>query len=373
MSAERILSFSTVFAGLSGLQAPPGSFQMQPPPEKLSILQEGALLGSDASAEATALKSLTCLLSTLNLTAGNEPSSITSTDSVCLKDSPLSLGDLSKVIQELSLSKFKQLLLQFSGTPYGEDLEKTRHIVAAFVVEDKRMASPPAVTATAAPPVGAPATAAAEQAVLTAVGDGQYTLSVVKVQSASGLARLQLISVASGSKMITGEFLTMNGDTLIDSHAEVIARRGLLRYLLQELLEYKKKTPTTRVKVDYGDISSEQAKKDEKPSDENQSTPQVETVSSGTKEKPEPSTPAGSKKSEQQRSPKGEHAKSNGKKIEEKTEGKPAQEAEATVSNDSSSEVHEKSPEESLSQQQEAPTSIFELGSNGLLRLASGN
>ncbi|XP_078666178.1 uncharacterized protein LOC144908459 isoform X6 [Branchiostoma floridae x Branchiostoma belcheri] len=47
-----------------------------------------------------------------------------------------------------------------------------------------------------------------------------------------------VISIGTGNRCITGEHLSLEGQTVNDSHAEIIARRGLLRYLYQQLLSY---------------------------------------------------------------------------------------------------------------------------------------
>ena len=43
------------------------------------------------------------------------------------------------------------------------------------------------------------------------------------------------VSFGSGTRCIAGDMISMNGDVVNDSHAEVVARRGLLRFLYQEL------------------------------------------------------------------------------------------------------------------------------------------
>ncbi|KAK6191906.1 hypothetical protein SNE40_003482 [Patella caerulea] len=51
-----------------------------------------------------------------------------------------------------------------------------------------------------------------------------------------------VISVGSGNRCITGEQLSLEGNTVNDSHAEIITRRGFLRYLYKQLETYNKGT-----------------------------------------------------------------------------------------------------------------------------------
>jgi len=46
---------------------------------------------------------------------------------------------------------------------------------------------------------------------------------------------LQIVSLATGSKCLGQNLLSPNGDLVNDSHAEVLARRGLLRYIHHQL------------------------------------------------------------------------------------------------------------------------------------------
>lgn len=43
------------------------------------------------------------------------------------------------------------------------------------------------------------------------------------------------ISLATGSKCLPATHLSMNGDAVHDSHAEVLARRGAIRWLMEEI------------------------------------------------------------------------------------------------------------------------------------------
>ena len=61
---------------------------------------------------------------------------------------------------------------------------------------------------------------------------GQFTILAGFVLHNAKTAKV--ISLGSGSKCLPKTRLTKNGDALHDSHAEVLARRGLVRWLLEE-------------------------------------------------------------------------------------------------------------------------------------------
>ncbi|CAI2348588.1 unnamed protein product [Caenorhabditis sp. 36 PRJEB53466] len=50
--------------------------------------------------------------------------------------------------------------------------------------------------------------------------------------------KLQLISLSTGNKGLRGENVANDGTALIDCHAEILARRGLLRFLYSEVLKH---------------------------------------------------------------------------------------------------------------------------------------
>ncbi|XP_014773875.1 double-stranded RNA-specific adenosine deaminase isoform X2 [Octopus bimaculoides] len=52
-----------------------------------------------------------------------------------------------------------------------------------------------------------------------------------------------VISVGTGNRCLTGDHLSLEGNSVNDSHAEIITRRGFLRYLYRHLLEYDAEVP----------------------------------------------------------------------------------------------------------------------------------
>lgn len=65
---------------------------------------------------------------------------------------------------------------------------------------------------------------------------GQYTILASFVLSKPGFPpQLKVISLATGTKCLPASNLPILGDALHDSHAEVLARRGAIRWFIQEL------------------------------------------------------------------------------------------------------------------------------------------
>ncbi|XP_014673854.1 PREDICTED: tRNA-specific adenosine deaminase 1-like [Priapulus caudatus] len=64
---------------------------------------------------------------------------------------------------------------------------------------------------------------------------GEWTLMAVIVLTHDESRKMRVVSMATGSKCLDRDQLSEKGDTVSDSHAEVLARRGLVRFLIQEV------------------------------------------------------------------------------------------------------------------------------------------
>ncbi|XP_047452710.1 tRNA-specific adenosine deaminase 1 [Mugil cephalus] len=68
----------------------------------------------------------------------------------------------------------------------------------------------------------------------------EWTLLAAVVQVTRGVNsdsdKMEVVSLGTGTKCIGKTCMSPNGDVLNDSHAEVIARRGCIRYLMQQLV-----------------------------------------------------------------------------------------------------------------------------------------
>lgn len=73
--------------------------------------------------------------------------------------------------------------------------------------------------------------------------DGQFSVLAGFVLSAG--EAIKVISLGTGSKCLPATRLPQNGDALHDSHAEVLARRGVIRWLLEEISRSCEAQPST--------------------------------------------------------------------------------------------------------------------------------
>ncbi len=65
---------------------------------------------------------------------------------------------------------------------------------------------------------------------------GQFTILAAFVLRT--VDQLKVVSLGTGSKCLPAERLPKAGDALHDSHAEVLARRGAIRWLLEEVARF---------------------------------------------------------------------------------------------------------------------------------------
>ena len=66
--------------------------------------------------------------------------------------------------------------------------------------------------------------------------------------------RLCIVSLGAGSKSIGGAFLTMKGNRVHDCHAEVLARRGLVRFLYSQLEQIKNGNQSVSIFEKKGEV-----------------------------------------------------------------------------------------------------------------------
>nr|DBA13881.1 TPA: hypothetical protein GDO54_004907 [Pyxicephalus adspersus] len=56
-----------------------------------------------------------------------------------------------------------------------------------------------------------------------------------------------VVSIGTGNRCVKGEELSLRGETVNDCHAEIIARRGFIRFLYDQLMKYNPDTPENNI------------------------------------------------------------------------------------------------------------------------------
>ena len=59
----------------------------------------------------------------------------------------------------------------------------------------------------------------------------------------------QVICVSTGTKCINGEYMSDRGLALNDCHAEIVARRSLIRFLYSQLEHFLRSVTYQRIKI----------------------------------------------------------------------------------------------------------------------------
>uniref|UniRef100_H3DLT9 Adenosine deaminase RNA specific n=1 Tax=Tetraodon nigroviridis TaxID=99883 RepID=H3DLT9_TETNG len=66
---------------------------------------------------------------------------------------------------------------------------------------------------------------------------GRKILATIIMRKGDGLGTV--VSLGTGNRCVKGEELSLKGDTVNDCHAEIISRRGFVRFLYSEILKYQ--------------------------------------------------------------------------------------------------------------------------------------
>ncbi|KAM8794316.1 double-stranded RNA-specific adenosine deaminase, partial [Eudromia elegans] len=67
--------------------------------------------------------------------------------------------------------------------------------------------------------------------------------AIIMRRGSKGLGAV--VSIGTGNRCVKGEELSLKGETVNDCHAEIIARRGFLRFLYSELMKYDPSSPSS--------------------------------------------------------------------------------------------------------------------------------
>lgn len=65
--------------------------------------------------------------------------------------------------------------------------------------------------------------------------DSTFMLSAFVITSTEDMFDVRVVSLGTGTKWINSEFIKEDGEVILDSHAEIVARRALLCFLYENL------------------------------------------------------------------------------------------------------------------------------------------
>ena len=118
----------------------------------------------------------------------------------------------------MSQNAFHRLLNKTVAAAAGDKalqdkLTRGRKIIAAFVVTKKRDMT--------------------DQEVTEAMLEGDFDPDF----NEASVIDAEVVSIGSGNRCISGEEVSLHGDIVQDCHAEIVARRGFVRYLYRQLTD----------------------------------------------------------------------------------------------------------------------------------------
>lgn len=87
----------------------------------------------------------------------------------------------------------------------------------------------------------------------------QYTIAASFFLTHSSSPDCKVISIATGTKCLPTTRLPLRGEAVHDSHAEVLARRGAIRWFLEEIGRCHQSTPNVTINATGSDVKSYQS------------------------------------------------------------------------------------------------------------------
>ncbi len=81
---------------------------------------------------------------------------------------------------------------------------------------------------------------------------GRKVIAAFIMEDALSGGEMKVVSVGSGTRCVTGDHMSLEGLVVNDSHAEVIARRSLMRFFYKELFAYYRSSPSDDNIFDIG-------------------------------------------------------------------------------------------------------------------------